>query len=190
MTELELQIQAYFGIMDPADLGTIASLFQLATIKKGEYLLQEGMQCDKLCFVQAGLLRMYMCRQDKEITQWISKKGFFTADISSFLFETSARLSIQALENCQIAYISINDYKIIGDLVPKWHQIEKLFVLRCFIILEDRIVSHLSMTAKERYEHFFENNKELFNQIPLQYLASMLGMTPETLSRIRKNQVP
>jgi CRP-like cAMP-binding protein len=67
--------------------------------------------------------------------------------------------------------------------------LEKLFIAKCFAILEDRIFSHLSMTAEERYHFFFGNNKVLFNQVPLQYIASMLGMTPETFSRIRKRQL-
>jgi CRP-like cAMP-binding protein len=63
---------------------------------------------------------------------------------------------------------------------------EKRFLAQYFVMMEDRIFSHLSMTAEERYNLFFENNSELFNQIPLQFIASMLGMTPETFSRIRK----
>lgn len=57
---------------------------------------------------------------------------------------------------------------------------------KCFTMMEDRIFAHLSMTAEERYQLFFEQNKELFQQVPLQYIASMLGMTPETFSRVRK----
>jgi CRP-like cAMP-binding protein len=56
-------------------------------------------------------------------------------------------------------------------------------------MLEDRIFSHLSMSAEDRYQFFFQHNKELFNQVPLQYIASMLGMTPETFSRIRKKSL-
>jgi len=89
----------------------------------------------------------------------------------------------------EIYSITKEDYKKIGHLVPTWSELEKLFLVRCFTILEDRIFSHLSMTAEERYKLFFENNKELFNQVPLQYIASMLGMTPETFSRIRKKQL-
>jgi len=55
--------------------------------------------------------------------------------------------------------------------------------------MEDRIFTHLSMSAAERYAFFFEQHKELFNQVPLQYIASILGMTPETFSRIRKKQL-
>jgi CRP-like cAMP-binding protein len=72
------------------------------------------------------------------------------------------------------------------EFIPKWNELEKLFIINCFSTLEDRIFSHLAMSAEERYQFFFANNKELFNQVPLQYIASMLGMTPETFSRIRK----
>jgi CRP-like cAMP-binding protein len=85
--------------------------------------------------------------------------------------------------------ITVEDYKKIEKLVPTWNVLEKLFIVRCFAMLEDRIFSHLSMSAEERYTFFFENNRELFNQVPLQYIASMLGMTPETFSRIRKKQL-
>ena len=93
---------------------------------------------------------------------------------------------IQALADTELYSITKEDYKLIGDLVPRWHELEKLFIVRCFIILEERIFSHLSMTAEERYHFFYQHNRELFNQVPLQYIASMLGMTPETFSRIRK----
>lgn len=189
MTELEHYIQSYFGVIQVDDLKTIGSLFKLTKLKKGEFLLKAGKRCDNLSFVQSGLLRMFITTEDKEITQWISTKGYFSTDLSSFVFETPSRLSIQALADTEIYSISKEDYKKIGELVPKWHELEKLFIIRCFIVLEERIFSHLSMAAEERYAYFFENNRELFNQVPLNYIASMLGMTPETFSRIRKKQV-
>jgi CRP-like cAMP-binding protein len=185
MTAIEKYIQSYFGIIDSKDLNTIVSFFKLTTIKKGDFLLRSGKKCDKLSFVQSGLLRMFISTEEKEITQWISTKGYFATDLSGFVFDTPSRLSIQALADTQIASISKDDYNLIGDLVPKWHELEKAFIVRCFIMLEERIFRHLSMTAEERYAYFFENNKELFNQVPLQFIASMLGMTPETLSRLR-----
>lgn len=189
MTELEQYIQSYFGVVAKDDLNTIVSFFKLTAMKKGGFLLKAGGRCDRLSFVQSGLLRMFVSTDDKEITQWISQKGYFSADISSFIFQTPSRFSIQALVDTEICTISKDDYKLIGTLVQKWHEFEKLFIVRCFITLEERIYNHLSMTAEERYEAFFENNRELFNQVPLQYIASLLGMTPETFSRIRKKQL-
>lgn len=150
--------------------------------------MKAGKPCDKLSFIQSGLFRTFLAAGDKEVTQWIATQGYFLTDVSGWLFETPARWSIQALTDSVVYTINKEDYKKIGNLTPKWHQLEKLFIAKCFIMLEDRIFSHLSMSAEERYHFFFENNKELLNQVPLQYIASMLGMTPETFSRIRQRK--
>ncbi|MFN6945164.1 MAG: Crp/Fnr family transcriptional regulator [Cytophagaceae bacterium] len=186
MTELEHYINSYFGIVQAEDLSTIGSLFTASRLKKGDFFLKTGRPCEKLSFIKSGLLRIYVTLEDKEVTQWISTKGYFVTDLSSLIFDSPARWNIQALADTDLYTISKNDYQKIGDLIPKWHELEKLFLAKCFTIMEDRIFGHLSMTAEERYYAFFENNKELFNQVPLQYIASMLGMTPETFSRIRK----
>jgi len=187
MAEIEHYIKSYFGVIQTNELNGISSLFKLTTLKKGDYSLKSGKQCDKLSFIQSGLLRMFVITEDKEVTQWISTKGYFSTDLSSFVFENPSRWTIQALVDSEIYTITKDDYKKIGHIVPKWNELEKLFIVKCFTILEDRIFSHLSMSAEERYNFFFTNNKELFNQVPLQYIASMLGMTPETFSRIKKN---
>jgi len=189
MTELEQYIKSYFGAVAMDDLKTIVSLFKSITIKKGEFLLKQGNRCDKLSFVQSGLLRMFVPTDDKEVTQCISTKGHFSTDLSSFIFDTPSRSTIQALTETELYTITRENYQKMGDLVPKWNELEKYFIVRCFTILENRIVRHLSMTAEERYNSFFENNRELFNQVPLQFIASMLGMRPETVSRIRKKQL-
>ena len=186
MTELEQYIKSYFGVVALHDVQSVVSLFKMTSIKKGAFLLKTGKRCDSLSFVQSGLLRMYVTMDDKEVTQWISTKGYFSTDLSSFIFESPARWTIRALVDTEIYTISKEDYNKIRHLVPMWAELEKLFIVRCFTMLEDRIFSHLSMSAEERYHFFFENNRELFNQVPLQYIASMLGMTPETFSRIRK----
>lgn len=185
MTELEKTIQLYFGELEQAELATITSLFEKETISKGDYFLKTGKRCEKLSFVQQGLLRIYVETEKKEVTQWISTSNSFVTDLSGFLFDVPARWTIQALTDTTVFTLQKTNYQSLETLVPKWQTLEKLFIAKCFTTMEDRIFSHLSMTAEERYLTFFETNKELFNQVPLQYLASMLGMTPETFSRIR-----
>ena len=188
MTELEQNIKTYFGVIQQDDLHAISSFFHLETIKKEGYFLKAGKRCDKLSFIQSGLFRTFAAAGDKEVTQWIATQGYFLTDVSGWLFETHVRWSIQALTDSVLYTINKEDYKRLGSLIPRWHELEKLFIAKCFILLEDRIFSQLSMSAEERYQLFFENNKELFNQVPLQYIASMLGMTPETFSRIRQRK--
>lgn len=126
---------------------------------------------------------------EKEITKWISTKGFFIVDLASFVFSQPSRWNIQALTDCELYVIDSTDYQKLIEIVPKWLELEKLFIAKCFTTLEDRVLQHLAMSAEERYNQLFQFNKELFNIVPLQYLASMLGMAPETLSRLRKKNM-
>lgn len=187
MTELEKYIQSYFEVSNE-DVTKISSFFKPITLKKGDYFLKTGKQSNCLGFVQKGIFREFIVNDDKEITKWIATPGYFVVDLSSFIFHQPARWNIQAHTDCELFVIDEKEYQQIGQLIPRWTELEKLFIAKCFTILEDRIVSYISMSAEERYHHLFHFNKELFNQVPLQYLASMLGMTPETLSRIRKKQ--
>lgn len=185
MTELEKYIQTYFGV-NKDDLTKISSFFKPVILKKGDFFLRTGRHSDRLGFMQTGIVREFFFIDDKEVTKWISTKGYFVVDLSSFVFQQTARWNIQALTDCELYVIHSKDYQKIGQVIPLWTELEKLFIAKCFTVLEDRVLQHLSMTAEERYNHLFNFNKELFNQVPLQYLASMLGMTPETLSRLRK----
>lgn len=186
MTALEKHLINYFGVGNPADLIAIASQFKLIEIKKNEYFLKEGKAVNQLAFTQSGLLRVFVNKEDKEITQWIAQEDYFLTDLSGFILETPSKFNIQALTDVTLYSISKTDYIALGKQIPAWQNFETRFITKCFSTMEDRIFSHLSMSAEERYHHFFKNNKALFNAVPLQYIASMLGMTPETFSRIRK----
>lgn len=187
MTELEKYIQTNFGV-GTDDLTKISAFFKPVTLNKGDFYLKAGKYSDRLGFVQSGIIREFIAVGDKDVTKWISTKGYFAVDIHSFYFRQPARWNIQALTDCELYVIDIADYQKIGQLIPRWTELEKLFIAKCFAVLENRVLQHISLSAEERYTQFFNFNKELFNQVPLQFIASMLGMTPETLSRLRKKK--
>lgn len=190
MKEIENYIHSYFGI-GGKDLSPVSKLFTNEGLNKNEFFLKEGQYSKKLSFVKSGYLRVSAFSKggDKEITQWITGPGEFATDLSSFIFDTPVRWNICALSDCELYTIHDDNYKKINLYVKNWPELEKLFITKCFITMEHRIFNLLSMTAEEKYHEMFSRNPEIFNQVPLQYIASLLGMTPETLSRIRKKMV-
>lgn len=185
MSDLEQYIRTFFEV-DSNHLQTIANKFTYHPIEKNHYILKQGRYCNQLTFIKKGIIRIYATVDDKEVTQWVSTEGYFVTDLAAFIFNTPARWNIQVLSDCELYTISKDDYISLGDDIPEWHRLEKLFIAKCFIILEERVNAHLFMTAEERYQKLLSEQPNLFNQVPLQYLASMLGMTPETMSRLRK----
>ncbi len=189
MTPLQQSINTFFGVVKSDDLRKVGELFEREEVPAGHFISEQGRTCRQMSLLAEGLLRVYAHNGEKDITQWISTPGYFVTDLSSFVFEQPARWNIEALTPCTLYTIDKARYREIGQVVSGWHELEKLFIAKCFTMLEDRIYSHLSMTAEERYQHFFKQAPELFNQVPLQYIASMLGMTPETFSRVRRKIV-
>jgi len=188
MTELQKHIGAYFDF-DKLAAEKVSEKFNTVNLKKGDYFCQTDDHCSKMGFLQSGALRIYVNEDKSEVTQWISSHGEFVTDLSSFMFYTPARWNIQAISDCKIHIISRDSYNRIGDDVNEWAELERLFLAKCFVTLENRVYSFLSKSAEERYQELFEAKKELFNEIPPQYLASMLGMSLETFSRMRKKSI-
>ncbi|GGF33251.1 Crp/Fnr family transcriptional regulator [Echinicola rosea] len=185
--ELKNYLSNYFSLTS-VQLEKLADLFQLETLEKGDFYAQTGMPCEKLSFIKGGYLRIFETAENgKEVTQWISSKGEFTADLGSLVFGKAARRHIQAISACELYTIKKQAYRSLSETIPQWPEIEKLFISKCFITLEDRIFGFLSLTAEERYHQLFQYKQALFNEVPLHFLASMIGMTPETFSRIRRN---
>jgi CRP-like cAMP-binding protein len=185
MTEFENHLQQYFDISE-GDCATISASFETEIIRKGSYILKAGSRSDRLSFIQDGILRIYFKQQEKEVTQWISTAGSFVTDFSAFVYQQPSTRNIQALTDTQLLTISHKQYKELERGLPVWKEFERVFIGKCFVFMEARVADLISLTAEERYKRLFEQNPELLNLVPLQYLASMLGMTPETFSRIRK----
>ncbi len=188
MKDFSLLLQEHFGQLTDQELPIIRSYFFEEKLQKNDFFTKSDQICDRLSIVKSGILRVYTVSDGKEITQWISTENYLITEVMGFFFEQPNRWNIQTLTETELLTINKTNYLKLCKAFPKWHEIEKRFIVKCFAMLEDRVFSHLSMTAEERYDLYFEQNKALFNLVPLQYIASVLGMTAETFSRIRKRQ--
>ncbi len=185
--ELSSYLETYLG-MRPADSAQVLHLFTLRSYSKGEYFLREGKRVRGLYFLSSGYMRISALSADgqKDVTQWISSMGMAVTELAGFVNDGPSRWDICALSSCTGYYITTENYKSIGRYLPNWAELDRLFIAKCFMTLENRIFQHLSMDAEQRVRHLMEWQPLIFNHVPLHYIASMLGMSPETLSRIRK----
>lgn len=185
MTHLETYIQNLLGIPAIA-LPQVLPFFEEEKLTKGKYFVKEGGYCKKMSFIREGYVRYFSFTEKKEVTHWIFWKDQLITEVSSFHLQTPSKWNIEALTDCELYSISYENYQKLKELLPKWEVINEIILVKCFSSLENRVLTFLSMTAEERYQYLFDSHKEIFNQLPLNYIASILGITPETMSRIRK----
>jgi CRP-like cAMP-binding protein len=190
MKEYSLLLQAHFGPLSDKELEVFQACFHTERLQKNDFFTSTHHICSRLSLVKSGILRVYALSNGKEITQWICAENFLITEVMGFFFDQPNRWNIQAFTDVELLTITKENYRKLCDESPRWRDIEKRFMTKCFAMIENRVFSHLSMTAEERYDAYFEQNRALFNQVPLQYIASVLGMTAETFSRIRKRKGP
>jgi CRP-like cAMP-binding protein len=175
------------GVCD-ADMETLVSCFHPQTLEKGELFLKAGRICDRLSFLREGLIRVFAFHGEKEVTQWIGYRGTLVTDLQGLFCDAPSRYTAQALSRCELFTIDKKTYLDLHNRIERWPVLERLLITRCFGFVEARVFSLLSMSGEERYSYLQGQNPDLFDTVPLKYLASMMGMTPESLSRIRKKK--
>ena len=152
---------------------------------KGEYLLKSGQVSQYLYFVITGIGKVYYLKDGKEIIDWISDEGNLLTSVSSFLTHTPSLHNVKLIEDAELIGISHTDLE---GLFSKYHELERLgrqLTILALVQLQNRINSMQFETAKKRYENFLLHYPNCINRISLGDLASFLGMTQVTLSRVR-----
>lgn len=183
------KLRTYFGQLGFAgdDLETILAAFEYKEFKKNEHIVQFGKTSRHIAFIEWGMFQYYVLKDGEEVTSYISIENTFLASLLSFLREVPSLENIKALTNSGVDMISRKNLKRLTEEVPgfKDFYIGLLEWAMCGIDASrhDLIV----LTAEQRYEKMLREEPNLLQQIPLQYLASMLGVTPRHLSRIRNN---
>ena len=158
------------------------------TFKKGELVLDANNVCTKSYFIIKGILRTYFFKDGKEISEYFSSKDEWVNSPRSFMQRKTDMYYIDAIENTEAYYIHVNDLVFLFDNFPEMERYARLSMGSVFGHFMDRITSMRFTTAKERYFHFQQTYSHIYSRIPLGMIASYLGITQETLSRIRSKK--
>jgi len=169
------------------DINLIMSLFQERSVKKDTVLIDQGELSDFVFYINSGYLRYYKISETgEEQTIHLLSSGEFAASFYSFVCNTKSEETLHTLTDSELLCISKNDLERLYSTDIKWQIFGRKLMEALLLEKEKRIINQLSLTAQDRYVNLFETNPSLIQNVPIQYLASYIGIKPESLSRIRK----
>ncbi len=180
---------AYFAPygFSSTELATIASSFEKKDFRKGHYFVEEGKTSRHLGFIETGVFQYFFNQDGEEITTYIVGENGFVASLVSFFKETPARENIRAMTDGVIWLLSKDKLATLRRDIPAFREFYIGLLEWQIGCIDDSRLNLLILTVEERYQKMLAEEPHLLQQIPLQYLASILGVTPRHLSRIRKN---
>lgn len=155
-------------------------------LRKKQYLLQEGDVCKHIAFVEKGALKAYVVDDAgaESIIQF-ALEGWVISDLYSFLTGEPATYNIDALENAELVLISKSAHEELLKKLPKYETYIRLQITGAYIALQKRLTSIISLPLEERYKNFLAVYPNIAQRVPQHMIASYMGLTPETLSRVR-----
>lgn len=185
---MTVELKSFFNRytnLDQGDLDNIVDQFKRKLLSKNEYVLREGQICKDLIFVQEGCLRLYYISNDIETSVWFSFKHSSAVEISSFISQEPSKYFLQAIEDSEILFLPKEQLNKLYKVHPKLQEMMKNFLEDVVLNLINRFTSLQKNTAEERYIELLSKPAYL-QKIPQKYLASFIGVTPTSLSRIRR----
>ncbi len=154
-------------------------------VKKGEILVSESKVCDRLFFIKKGFLRGFHYQNGKEITSWFGFENDFATATYSFVSQKMGYENVEVIENSILYFISYKDLNYIYRNYPEFNYIGRLLTEKYYLDLMERTLCLQFQTAKQRYEQLVETHPYILKRASLGHIASYLGVSQETLSRIR-----
>jgi CRP-like cAMP-binding protein len=156
-------------------------------LRKKQYLLQEEDVCKYIAFVGKGVLRAYTVSEKgaEHIVQF-ALEGWVISDLYSFLTGEPATYNIDALENAELLLISKAAHEELLQKMPKYETYTRLQLTSAYIAMQRRLTSIISLPLEERYNYLTSLYPDIVQRVPQHMIASYMGLTPETLSRVRK----
>lgn len=185
-SKLKNKISDFIHI-NTSDIEKIESYFNLITVEKGTSIIEIGKHADKVFFIVSGYLRYFkILDSGEELVIHIYAPNNFATSLNSFFLGQLSEEELQAITPCNLVYISKPDLEKLYATNHKWQYFGRKLMESFLIEKEQRIIDQLSLSAQQKYLRLFESNPDIIQNVQVKYLASFLGVQPESLSRIKK----
>ncbi len=186
-----IEMEAYVCFSDE-EWTALKQYIELKTLKKKDHFAVSGKVCDHIGFIVSGSVRYYHVKDGTEITGYFSFENDFVSSYKSYVTRTPGTGYIQALEDTELVLISYKSMQQMLNhplLAYKMERFGRLVAEHYICCYEDRISSFILQSPEERYLKMLETDPYIMQRIPQHYVANYLGITPVSLSRIRKRTV-
>ncbi|NCD68113.1 Crp/Fnr family transcriptional regulator [Mucilaginibacter agri] len=165
---------------------TIADQFEHKQLLKNQYLLTAGKICDEYLFLEQGYMRAFAQNTaGEEVTTTFYVPGQMVFEVASFFNRTRSKENIQALTDCEGWFITFKQLNELFHTLPEFREFGRSVLVNSFASFKNRMLSAITETAEERYLSLLKSNPEILQHAPLKHIASYLGITDTSLSRIR-----
>lgn len=188
---MELQILTFFKLLDPTNAlnqterDLVLSTARLVTIKKNAFIQHIGQTCRTIFFIQKGSTRVFYMHNEIEVTECFNFEGDLTVRFESLLAGVPSKRAIQALEPTQLIALDLAKLEPIFTVFPRIEVVFRRLFHTYHIQTLQRMENMQFNSAEERYQILMETQPEVIKRIPLKFIASYLGITAVSLSRIR-----
>jgi len=169
------------------DKKLVINFFKYKKLRKRQYLLQEGDMCKYISFVVQGLLKSYTVdEKGNEHISLFAWEGWWISDFSGFIFDHEAKLNIDAIEDTALLLLSKENYEKMLMEVPVMERYFRILYQNSLATKDSRLISANTHTAEEKYALFIDTYPSISQRLPQNLIASYLGLSPETISRIKR----
>jgi len=182
--DIYISIQQSTGI-NGSELDILLSRFEERIVKKKTAILKSGKIAKEVYLVIEGCLRLYYEKDGEDLSAYFFTEGMFAGAYDSFTSQQPSRHSIEAIEDSTVLVISYVDWMTLFEEFPWMNEFVRKVIERRFIALHQLFTSYILDSPEERYMHLLKNYPDLINRVPQHQLATFLGVTPVSLSRIR-----
>ncbi len=174
--------------LDDAEWAEVQGRCQRRSVAKNQFYLRPGQINGEFVFINQGTLRVFQTAPDgQQYTAWLAVEGQSFCDLASFRDQRPTRLSVQALADTSLITLSYTNMQHLYQIMPVWQEFGRKLWEEVSVNLINTILSFQAEPAEVRYERL-SNQHTLLQSAPLKYIAEFLGITPHTLSRLRRRR--